>query len=398
MIKNEMNRRTNAGVACICRMLAMRIPQLILLLFCLTACSIDPEGLTTSIPPNELLQSVQMEYNTYNLAMESSFDTVTLRPRGVSATGEILVLPVNYQFDSDYIEVDSNGLVTAIDVVSSTRVIATMNYYGVSQSDTAFISIVANSRKMNRVGLELNNGDSAKISVLASARPAPKMLRIIREDSSNTNVPSLLVSFAVSNSKFATVTQSGSNLSVAPLLPGRVTVFTSTYAYGKVFRDSLEVVIGWPLLASVTAVSRFVSGTTEPTLMAGIGTVRIGMRGCVVWGNPSQELELDIIFDDSMNVFSADSARALCYIYSSLDMSDGKPNSGNISPYKSEISPGATSTITYSNTRSRVFTKPGRYRYYSRIHPGFSGTIVVCDEKNDTTCSAENYKWGDINP
>lgn len=365
----------------------------------ISACSISRDDLTPALAPGELLRSVKVEYNAYNIAFEDLYDTVTLKVSGISGTNERMDHVVTYTYDPKYLTINDQGLMKALATVSNTKVVASMTYRGATRSDTAIVSIFPTHKLMERVGLELNPGDSAKTAVpLASAR-LMKSLRLIRLDLNSENVSNLSVHVNSSDTAIARIAQAGNNLTVTALRPGTVKLTVSTYAFGRGFSEELPFTIGWPLGWDIGMYTKYVTGSKEPILELRNGIVVVGVGACVSWYNASKELDVDIVFDQPDFALPADSAPAIslasCKYNGQYEISSTVYKGGNIAPWRM-IDTSDFDVSLPSRSRSRVFNTAGIYTYRSELS-GFRGKIIVCDETNDDTCKPEKFDWGALN-
>jgi hypothetical protein len=360
------------------------------------ACGIDQEKLGVAIDPADLLQRIDLEYRTYNLSMVPPYNTAQINVQGLSGTGEPIDAPVVYTYNPQYISITPDGLLTAVAPISSTPVIVKMTFGGATRVDTLLVGVISGQpTHLARVGLEPNPGDSAKITVGGIGIRPTKSLRVIREDSSGANVSTVLVSLRSSDPLTAKIAQSGNSSTVTPVRPGRVMLYTSTYAYGIGLRDSLPFVVGWPLGAFVGSYARFKPGTNQMMLDFKSSNVILGVGSCVVWFNQNDALDLDVVFDDPSGVASADSTfsagRSWCVQWAQSDTTDtGEHQQGNIAPWRKKYLPSGEQDI-FSQTRARSFPRVGVYRFRSSLH-GVTGTIRICDEQNDQTCSPAYVK------
>jgi hypothetical protein len=162
----------------------------------------------------------------------------------------------------------------------------------------------------------------------------------------------------------------------------------------------LSFIVGWPLAVRIAGQVRYATGSTIPILGLGGGRVTVGIGACVIWHNPSREVDMDIVFDDPTHVAPVDSAFregvAICKTYSPQDTtSGGVRNRGHIAPWRATEFYGDGTPIETTSGRSRAFPNAGIYTYRSPQHD-YEGTLIVCDELQDATCAPENYKWGEV--
>ncbi len=366
------------------------------------ACSIDQQGFGVAADPANLLQDVETEYHSYNLSQVKPYDTVTIHTRGISGTGAMIEAPITYGYNPRYITVDTNGQIAAVSPVSSTPVTVTMAFGGATRADTVMVSVISGAPKqLRRLAIEPNIGDSAKVSAGGLSVSLAKSLRLIREDVDGINMSTMLVSLRSSDLVTAKIVQSGNTAKVTGVRPGQAMLHVSTYAYGVGMRDSLSFLVGWPLGGTVSSYSRYDPERKGQVIDFNGGSFTIGVGSCILWWNLSETQDLDIVFEDSLNLVAADSAASeiltLCKTWATADtMSNGTHAGGNITPWRKKLLPNGDMDF-FSRVRVRVFRKPGVYRYRSPLN-GTAGVITVCDEKNDRTCAPENYQWGVVDP
>ncbi len=359
------------------------------------ACGLDKEGVGVAIDPANLLQKVETEYRSYNLSQVDPYDTVTLKVRGISGTGTTIDVPVVYGYNDRYVTISPAGLLKAVAPVSNTPVTVTMTFGGSTRVDTIRVSIISDvPQQLQRVAIALNPGDSAKAM-------SAKLLPLIRESSGGTNLGAVLVSLRSSDTATAKVAQVGNNVQVTPIRVGRVMLHVSTYAYGIGMHDSLSFLVGWPISGFIGSYMRYDRQLKKEIIDFKGGNRTVGIGACLTWLNLNVTLDLDVVFEDSSNVLSADSAgievMGTCKLWAQADTAGtGKLHGKNIAPWRRRFFPNGAIDVL-SAGRSRVFRKAGIYRYRSLLNGG-TGIITVCDEKNDRTCSPETYQWGSVNP
>lgn len=338
---------------------------------------------------SNVVADIRFEYRAYNLAMDSPYDTVQLNVRALSMSGNEVNVPITFEAENtDVMEIDSNGVIRALATTSNALVRAYTSIDNVVRRDSVYVSIATAAPKIlpKRVAIELNPGDSAKLGY-SEQFARGKQLKVVREDSLGTNMSTLKVGVWSSDTSRAIVTYSGNTASVLPRLPGKVKFYVSSYAFGHGFLDSLEFLVAWPVSKTIVGRTRLPSGSSKAIIEFHPRRVTVGVGACVHWYNADYMMLLDIEFEDTVGVVSAAGNRN-CY-YALTEELFG----GNISGFRGnreEFNNG----ILNSQYRGRTFTKPGLYKYRSRLH-NTTGEVYVCDEKNDSTCSPENYRWED---
>lgn len=336
-----------------------------------------------------MVSYVRFEHRAYTIATDSSYNTVQLNVGAYSMDHKQLDLPITFEVTNHLaMEIDSSGLLRAKGTASGAIIRAFTTVDGVTRRDSVYVTITEGTPTSfpTRVAFELNPGDSAKMGQTEQYSRG-KTIKIIRSDDAGNNLSTLRVGLWVSDASKVRLTQSGNNATILPYRPGKVTFYISTYAYGRGFLDSLSYLVGWPVSGYIAAYLRMPMGVKDSIVDFHPKLLTVGTGACVHWRSGSTRFPVDVEFDDTA---SAESPLQVphCYSY----MQDGLV-SGNI-PAFGTVYDEAGNPISGSNWRARVFTKPGIYKYRSRLY-NTTGEIRVCDEKNDPSCAPGNYKWED---
>jgi len=351
-----------------------------LLTMIISACGIDKAAFTPMLEANELVGRITLEHRSYNLATDSPYDTAQLHPTIISGTGEVIDDSVIYSVDNaKVVTVSPTGQLQATGA-GTTVIRASVSRHGGTRTDTAVVSVIAGTPAafVARLAIEPNPGDSAKHAADGGA----KTMRLVRLDSANGTMTTLGVTLRSSDTLIATIALSGRNVRVTPRRPGRVYLHISTYAYGKSIHDSLSFLVGWPVEATFSTYTQFRKGTTQEFLNFYPGRLILGVGACVVWSNPNGDYDLDVVFDDPSVAETSDK----CFNHF------GEPNeTGNVLPFRLVYDEAGVITMPFP-FRGRSFSRAGAYTFRSAIH-GTTGTIIVCDEADDSSCSPENYQW-----
>lgn len=341
-------------------------------------CNLSEMAHSAHLSPDEFYSVLELEHHAINLSTVAPYNTLILKTRKETGDGTVLPGEVEYSVSSSSISV-TDGVLTAISPVAKAFVRATFTYKGIKRTDSAAVSVVGGvPNQLRDFGMRLNAGDSAKVGLGAGSMRIP----LIREGMNGATLSTLLVHSAISDITVASISQSGNNISINPGRPGRVMVYVSTFAYGQSWNDSLEVIIGWPVQFSLPTSLRYVNGTLNTFLDFAYKDIMVGVGACVLWGNMSEVIDLDVRFEDPTNVLAPvghSCAQAV------LDPDVG----GDIAPFRFIPYDGTVegAYISYLSPRAaRVFSKVGEYKYSSTLHDTH-GIVRVCDENNDTTCA-----------
>lgn len=356
----------------------MRSTLFIALSIAVYGCNLSDTGHSSYLPPENFYAVLKLEHHAINLSMIAPYDTLTLKTIQEMGDGNVAPGEVEYSVNNPAITV-TGGVLTAVSPVTKAVVRATLTHDGITRTDSAFVSVIAAApNRLRNFGMKLNIGDSAKIGTGGGNKVIP----MVREGESGANLSTLLVSFISSDPSVATIAQSGSNLRVTPIRPGRVMLYLSTFAFGKAWQDSLPFTTGWSVLFTVPSYERYVTGSLTKMLDLSLNDVTVGVGGCVVWRNMSENMDLDIEFEDTTNIVAP-------LGYNCAQNVLNPEVGGNIGPFHFISSDGTMEGILrsiFSPNGSRVFTKAGVYKYRSTLYET-GGIIRVCDEKSDTTCA-----------
>lgn len=344
----------------------------------------DKDGFRPSLDPDGFFTSFQLEHQAYNLSTDEPYNTVQLIATGLFGDNTPVPAEVVYSVSHPTaVEISPTGVLTAKAAVTNAVIYASMTYQGFTRRDSALLGIIDGlpAEHLKRLAIALNPSDSAKISNTAGN----KIMQLIREDSAGNQMTAVRVALRSSDTLTARISLSGTNVSVQPRRPGPVMLYASTYAYGVAQKDSMSFIVGWPLWGLHSTYERIPTGTRQPVLDFFPGTFTMGVGGCIAWANLSEDLDIDITFEDPAKV-AAPAIPGNCALLGGID-----PNPGNIPPFRIETGSNGQ-VVPLSQFRARAFLEPGVYNYYSTLH-GTKGRIIVCDEANDSTCAPENIKW-----
>jgi len=286
----------------------------------LSGCSGDTTGATAIVAPSDLYWSLRLNYHAINLALAAPYDTVRLTASAIDAAGHVIpnAGPVIFRGFDSTVTVDSTGLITAhyktANVSLPVSVVAELTVRGVTYSDTAFIQVVTSTparAPLKTFSVQPLPGDSAK-AALSFNNVNYSQIMVFATDSTGTvlrdeNVNDLLVSFVSGNDMIASIDKNGT---VTPqLMVGSVYLHASTYAYGVAANDSIQFVVGYPILAfdnQIATCKRTMSGDEEVFFFPASITIGVGGRfrfrtDCNQQGGLNLQLTdtLDIIFDDT---------------------------------------------------------------------------------------------------
>lgn len=349
-------------------------------------CNLSDAGPSPYRSPDQFFAVLSLEHHAINLSMVAPYDTVTLHTVHAMGDGSAVPGEVVYSVSSPSISI-TNGVLKAERPVALAVVHATLTYGTITRTDSAIVSVIAAApNRLRDFGLRLPSGDSAKIG---ASKAVVKTIPLLRESESGANLSTLLIALISSDSTIASITQSGNTVKITPKRPGRVVLYTSTFAFGTAWQDSLVFTVGWPTQFQMSVFERFATGTFTPVLDFAARDVTIGVGGCVLWKTQSLTMDVDLHFEDPSHVDAP--------IGSSCAVQLADPTvGGNIASFRAIrwVGPFPTTEegyqeyarVLFSPNRARVFSASGVFPYRSTLH-GTSGIVRVCDERNDTTCA-----------
>ena len=353
-------------------------------------CSGDTTNPVSS-PPAQTFWTLQFDQHAVNLALTATggqpiVDTIHLHAAALNVLGQPLAGEhIQYRSTDSTVTVDSTGLVTARYVTSTggTAVVASQTVRGTTLTDTAFVQVTNSSLPFPLATMVLRQVDPVNGNVVDSAKdavddaPPPQMTVIATMATGNTTMDTvcnvhncpLIVRLSSSDSSIATIDQFGY---IRQNLPGHVTFYVDTWAYGVTKRDSLPYVIGYPISIfsqHVLVFERPVSSRATPALYFGPDSTYIGVGGWVEF-QTALTVPVDIVFDSTQQ-----NSLSVNFI------SGYAPGYGCAfcAPHSSPIFPNAYTTDNFIDSTCCVyiqFMAPGRYRYLSKTY-GTGGTIIV---------------------
>lgn len=338
----------------------------------LAACAPEPMRPTSQPDPGELYWALRLDHHAVTLSIHPPYDTLRLVVTPVAASGAVLSAPPWHHFystDVDRVQVDSTGLLHAINVSRGVAVVAVDTMNDIVHADTVWVNVndVTDPPALATLLIE-PHPDSAKYALGGSlldlfSGVVPNLtVRATDGNGSELSRDSLAVSYASLDTMVATIDRQGV---IYPRRVGQVRFIASATAYGVAKVDTLSFTIGLPLQATVTIRMRVdAHGDTVAVLPSAPAVIGVG--GDVIWSNQTNML-VDVMFDDSANVTQDD---FMCTLYGSF-MPQAVCRSGNIAAWRYDS--------TDAGARVRQFRLPGTY-HYRDTHTGASSTIIVTQE------------------
>jgi hypothetical protein len=375
----------------------------------LLACSGDT---TTPVsgPAKQVYWALQMNYHAINLSVTAPDNTVQLSATALTATGAPLTgidSVVRYSDPDTSVTISPTGLVTAHSVTSSTQVIASLTLQGVTLTDTANVQITPTPFPAPLATFSIqpkpDGIDSAKYAIDGYLITGNYQVRLpvyatiatgaaATDTVCNVTDCALLVAFRTSNPSIATIDQFGN---ITPLLPGYVTLYASTWAYGITKQDSLVFLVGNPVkipaFTTVYVETVVQKGNGQPVAAFVPPTLIVGGGASVSFSIDSVTDTVDVVFTNTTGVTGFEDStvyRDSLYSYPSNPVGRQTPINGAVQQSDTlPISEGHFQLIhqgdpqvigrTFIGVVAQVlFMKPGTYTYHSR-KLGSGGTIIV---------------------
>ncbi len=357
-----------------------------------SACNVERKSLAIDGDILKMPAYVKFEYGAYNLATDSPYNTVNLSVKVYNVDKQEIDANIDYEATNlGAMSIDSNGVLTAKSSVSGSIIWASTTIDGVTRRDSAFVNIVSGPPPdfVKKLALEVLPGDSAKMG-FSNALARGKNIPIVREGINTANLSNLKVALYSSDPTKITITQASqaatnANIRVIAGAPASVVyLHINAFAYGQGFRDSLMYTVGNMVSGYVSIVGR-IDARGNSVLEFQPKRIVVGLGACIAWykHDPASWLA-DVIFEDSNNVSNPSGVRECNLNYQMYDA-----NPGNIALWTVDTVTTDDLQRVASRMRSRVFTKPGVFRFRTSQY-GASGEVYVCDEVNDNTCRPGN--------
>lgn len=335
-------------------------------------CSGDTTAPSVALNPEQVFWTLRLNENALNMAVVPPYNTFHLAATALTAAGTPLAVQgvVHYHATDSTVTVDSTGLVTAQYVTSFTQVIATETVQGVTLADTALIQVTPAPFVAPLATLSIqpqpDGLDSAKIAFGEQNRinnfsgTIPVYATVATGDPTSDTVCDvvtcgLIVHFSSSNDVIASIGYvNGVNGFVGVnSIPGKVTFYVKTWAYGVEKQDSILFTFGYTTRTRVGVSLVAGAENQAPTMVVSDPTIIVGVGARILFQSSNQGAFLldtiDVVFDDSLGLSGGS---GVTY----------RTNATNPTPAK-----------------SAVFTmhSPGTYHYRSHRYGGTGGTITV---------------------
>lgn len=236
------------------------------------ACTGD-HAFAPSSDPHTLLRSVQLSEHAYNMAPVAPYDTAQLHVKAVMADGTPVLAPVQYSVKDSALFIDSSGVLhvrsTLIRSVNAV-IYAAVTVSGVVQRDSAYVNVMTTvpqiPTRLAINGTDLYSGQAWNVprSLVWPNLALGGIGRWEALDAAGVAQAGFIASARTSDSTVTQVVNANlagalgpgsdyNDFNVYPVAPGHAWMFVSMYAFGKIYRDSLEVVIGRPQLYTIAS-------------------------------------------------------------------------------------------------------------------------------------------------
>ncbi len=319
--------------------------------------------------------ALELDHHGITLAIAAPYDTLrlTATPRTVDGTPIAGLPAVRFSTSNGLtVAVDSNGLLTAIDLTPGATIVASLTANGITHADTAIVAVTDDPAGLTVASFSLQPapGDSAKYALAGTLLEPYRFLSPTVLDPNGDPLFGLPVHFTSLDVTTASIDPFGGV--VAGVRPGPVRFVATMTAYGESFTDTLAYTIGLPGYARIFVLGPY-DTQHSPVGSFSPDSVRMGVGAVVEWWNfgiPVGEL-MDMQFDNPGPLESVPEGTS-CANYG-VDC-DG---TGSIPSFGWPLDCNGDCSGEFF--RARRFTQPGVYHYQSTIW-GTHGVIVVVDE------------------
>lgn len=250
--------------------------------------------------PQDLFWKLQLDHHAINLSLDQSkpeyythkLVATPLRLDGTPLPSEDL--PTFVSSDTNRVKVSADGVLTARAVTAAdapVRVIATLTTGRgpVTNVDTAYVTVTNQVEEVESFSIQpLRSNLGIGYDTIMAARIL---------DSNGDPISGLRVAYSSSLPKVASYSPDGL---VMPMTQGKAMLRASMLAYGKEFRDSVELTVGEPEVYHVH-VNYYVNEEGKNVMYADPAELTIKAGQGVSWGSATGVL-LGIVFDDPTNV------------------------------------------------------------------------------------------------
>lgn len=321
----------------------------------LAACTQEQVAPRPVTNPTELYFGVTLNHHAINLSTVAPYDTIRLVAIARNALGQPYPHPSRIVYASNdlaHVQINATGFVTAVAPVFGAVITAADTIGNVVHIDTAIVNVsdTTPAPVLTTFSIHPIPPDSAKWA----AGYIPGVLAARALDASGNPIPNLTVDYEVSDTSEAIIDRQTGVFTGS--LPGHVTFYATTTAYGITKADTLPFAFGYPIVGQVNEDS---TGAFFPSEWI------IGTGGSIVWlpgfrfSHPPDTL--DVVFDDSTQVAEDTLFQCRC-------------GTGNIPAFADSIGPdGYIASVAF---RARSFPKPGTYTYHSHFTHA-TGKIIV---------------------
>lgn len=316
--------------------------------------------------------ALTLDHQAITLSLAPSYETIQLTATPRTPAGDPIAGLGAVTFTSSnpaLVQVDDNGLVTALTSTFGVQIIAKLTANGITHADTAAVVVTTDDPPPTIASFSIHPAasDSAKFALKGSLTESFRNLTPVILDENDVEQFGYPVRFKSLDPTVATIDALGGT--ITGVRTGPVKFVATMTAFGTTWVDTLPYEIGLPLKVQVLIRDSLIVHQSSPNRFAP-RTVTIGTGGVVDWLNTTETL-VDVTFDDPTNVAAVPEWEN-CLFY-------GAPcDPGDIPPF-AWTNPDDFNDQMANSDRLRRFPVPGTYHYTSSLF-GMDGTIVVVDE------------------
>lgn len=332
----------------------------------LAGCKIDEFAAAPILSREQLPFVLYVEQREIEMSTVAPYDTLSINAEVQTVDGIRLDdAVIRYQSSDSSLRVSSSGMLTARKAINKVTLTITGEANGAAFRETVNVKItnIAQPDSLQKIRIDRAGGDSNFFA--PNEQFFETTLASTGLNSQGNPIAGVLSYWSITpNTTIARLprTERG-NLQYRG--PGEIMVYTTTTYYGRTLYDSIRFIMQPPKYAIVHFRDRIRRADGQQVFYFSPDTVVITAEGIIQFVNEVPGAILDIQFDNPLS--ASPGCPFVVFCGGEMPMTGG---SGNIAPFKTD------SEVFFGNSRSRRFSHPGTYRYWSAISLD-TGVIVV---------------------
>lgn len=332
----------------------------------LNSCEIDKFAAIPTLPREQLPFTLDVKQRVIEMSTIAPYDTLTIDAAVLNVDGDrIEDAVIEFASSDSALRVSPNGKLTARLARSSVTITVVGRVNGAALAAAINVKITNNAQPdvLQSITIGRAGGDSNYLAITESISQTRLSLSVLN---SNGNVVTGVTPYwwASPNSNIASLRAGATGL-IQYLGPGEVMVYVTTTYYGVTLRDSIRFIMLPPLHTIVHSHERIRRSDAQQMFYFSPDTVVIGAGGIVTFSNDVPNTAMDIQFSDPDAVSAGCPFIRLCG--GEVPATGGV---GNIDLFE------VNQSVVYGQTRSRRFSVPGTYQFWSARSLD-TGVVVV---------------------